>query len=151
MERKAGFQGIAQPSGCAARTRIPVEFGYAPHHKPFSGRDSPGKTVAATAPEGALEPMSLSPENIKQVAHLARLELRPEQVEPYAAQLSNILALVDQLSGAATAGVEPMAHPLDMHQRLRPDAVTEADQREAFQAIAPEVDSGLYLVPKVIE
>lgn len=95
--------------------------------------------------------MSLSPENIKQVAHLARLELRPEQVEPYAAQLSNILALVDQLSAAATAGVEPMAHPLDMHQRLRPDAVTQADQRAAFQAIAPEVDSGLYLVPKVIE
>jgi aspartyl-tRNA(Asn)/glutamyl-tRNA(Gln) amidotransferase subunit C len=95
--------------------------------------------------------MSLSPENIKQVAHLARLELRPEQVEPYAAQLSNILALVDQLSGAATAGVEPMAHPLDMHQRLRPDAVTQPDQRTAFQAIAPEVDNGLYLVPKVIE
>ena len=95
--------------------------------------------------------MSLSPENIKQVAHLARLELRPEQVEPYATQLSNILALVDQLSGAATAGVEPMAHPLDMHQRLRPDAVTETDRRDAFQAIAPAVDNGLYLVPKVIE
>ena len=95
--------------------------------------------------------MSLSPENIKQVAHLARLELRPEQVGPYATQLSNILALVDQLSGAATAGVEPMAHPLEMQQRLRPDAVTQPDQREAFQAIAPSVDGGLYLVPKVIE
>lgn len=95
--------------------------------------------------------MRLSPENIKQVAHLARLELPASQVEPYARQLSNILQLVDQLSAARTEGVAPMAHPLDMQQRLRPDAVTEADRREAFQAIAPETDGGLYLVPKVIE
>ncbi|WP_020648981.1 Asp-tRNA(Asn)/Glu-tRNA(Gln) amidotransferase subunit GatC [Solimonas variicoloris] len=95
--------------------------------------------------------MSLSPENVKQVAHLARLELPAEKIGPYAQQLSNILDLVGQLSGADTAGVEPMAHPLDMHQRLRADAVTEPDRREAFQAIAPEVDNGLYLVPKVIE
>ncbi|WP_028008267.1 Asp-tRNA(Asn)/Glu-tRNA(Gln) amidotransferase subunit GatC [Solimonas flava] len=95
--------------------------------------------------------MSLSPENVKQVAHLARLELPAEKIGPYAQQLSNILDLVGQLSGADTAGVEPMAHPLDMQQRLRPDAVTEPDRREAFQAIAPEVDNGLYLVPKVIE
>jgi aspartyl-tRNA(Asn)/glutamyl-tRNA(Gln) amidotransferase subunit C len=95
--------------------------------------------------------MSLSPENIKQVAHLARLELPADKIGPYAQQLSNILQLVDQLSSANTDGVAPMAHPLDMHQRLRPDAVTEPDRREAFQAIAPEVDNGLYLVPKVIE
>lgn len=95
--------------------------------------------------------MSLSPENIKQVAHLARLELSADQVGPYAQQLSNIMQLVDQLSGANTEGVTPMAHPLAMHQRLRPDVVTESDRREAFQAIAPEVDEGVYLVPKVIE
>lgn len=95
--------------------------------------------------------MSLSPEQVKQVAHLARLSLPPDKVEPYARQLSNILAMVGQLSNASTDAVSPMAHPLDMVQRLRPDAVTEADRREEFQAIAPAVDSGLYLVPKVIE
>ncbi|MGH8443968.1 MAG: Asp-tRNA(Asn)/Glu-tRNA(Gln) amidotransferase subunit GatC [Solimonas sp.] len=95
--------------------------------------------------------MSLSPENIQQVAKLARLELPADKVGSYAQQLSNILQMVDQLSAINTEGVAPMAHPLDMHQRLRPDAVTEPDRREAFQAIAPEVDNGLYLVPKVIE
>jgi aspartyl-tRNA(Asn)/glutamyl-tRNA(Gln) amidotransferase subunit C len=95
--------------------------------------------------------MSLSPEQVKQVAHLARLSLPPEKVEPYARQLSNILDMVGQLSNAATDDVAPMAHPLDMVQRLRPDAVTEDNRREAFQAIAPAVDNGLYLVPKVIE
>jgi aspartyl-tRNA(Asn)/glutamyl-tRNA(Gln) amidotransferase subunit C len=95
--------------------------------------------------------MSLSPEQIKQVAHLARLSLPPEKVEPYAHQLSNILELVGQLSQAATDQVQPMAHPLDMVQRMREDRVSEEDRREAFQAIAPAVESGLYLVPKVIE
>ena len=95
--------------------------------------------------------MSLSPEQVKQVAHLARLSLPPEKVESYARQLSNILAMVGQLSNAQTDAVSPMAHPLDMVQRLRPDAVTESDRREDFQAIAPAVENGLYLVPKVIE
>lgn len=95
--------------------------------------------------------MSLSPEQVRQVAHLARLELRAEQVDPYAHQLSNILELVDRLSAADTAGVAPMAHPMDMTQRLRPDQVTESDRREAFQAHAPAVENGLFLVPKVIE
>lgn len=96
-------------------------------------------------------PMSLTPEQIQQVAHLARLELRPEQLAPYAGQLSSILEMVDQLSQAETEAVLPMAHPLDMVQRLRADAVTEADQRERFQALAPQAEGGLYLVPKVIE
>lgn len=95
--------------------------------------------------------MSLSAEQIRQVAHLARLELQAGQVEPYARQLSNILDMVGQLSQARTEQVTPMAHPLDMVQRLRPDAVTEADRREKFQAHAPAVQDGLYLVPKVIE
>lgn len=95
--------------------------------------------------------MSLTADQIRQVAHLARLELKAEQTEHYARQLSNIMAMVGQLSQADTRDVPPMAHPLDMHQRLRPDAVTAPDQREQFQAIAPAVENGLYLVPKVIE
>lgn len=98
--------------------------------------------------------MSLTPEQVLQVAHLARLELAPEQVAPLAGQLSNILDMVSQLSQADTRAVTPMAHPLDMVQRLRPDAVTAPvgeTGRAVFQAIAPAVDNGLYLVPKVIE
>ncbi|HEX4896637.1 MAG TPA: Asp-tRNA(Asn)/Glu-tRNA(Gln) amidotransferase subunit GatC [Solimonas sp.] len=95
--------------------------------------------------------MSLTPEQVKQVAHLARLELKPEQVAPYAQQLSNILGIVDQLSAARTEGVTPMAHPLEMHQRLRADVVSEPDRRQTYQGIAPAVADGLYLVPKVIE
>ena len=95
--------------------------------------------------------MSLSPEQVRQVAHLARLQLPADKLESYARQLSNILEMVGQLAAAKTEGVTPMAHPLDMVQRLRPDAVTETDRREAFQAIAPAVEDGLYLVPKVIE
>ncbi len=95
--------------------------------------------------------MSLSTDQILQVAQLARLDLAPEQTQAYARQLSNIMLLVDELSKADTAGVAPMAHPLDLHQRLRADAVTALDERDAYQAIAPSVESGLYLVPKVIE
>src|ERR1051326_3627894 len=102
--------------------------------------------------------MSLTPEQVRQVAHLARLELKPEQVEPMARQLSNILDMVGQLAKADPAGAEPLPHPvqqvphpLDMAQRLRADAITEASRREAFQAHAPAVKDGLYLVPKVIE
>lgn len=95
--------------------------------------------------------MSLSNEQVRQVAQLARLALQPEQVERYAGQLTNILEMVGQLAQAQTDDVAPMAHPLDMHQRLRTDAVTESNRRDAFQAIAPAVENGLYLVPKVIE
>jgi aspartyl-tRNA(Asn)/glutamyl-tRNA(Gln) amidotransferase subunit C len=95
--------------------------------------------------------MALTADQIKQVAHLARLELKPEQVEKYARELSNILEMVGQLVRADTSGTEPMAHPLDMSQRLRPDAVTESNHREEFQAHAPSVKHGLYIVPKVIE
>ena len=95
--------------------------------------------------------MSLSPEQVKQVAHLARLDVKAEQLDTYAQQLTNILGMVDQVSAADTRNVTPMAHPLEMTQRLRPDEVSEANRREAFQAIAPAVQDGLYLVPKVIE
>lgn len=95
--------------------------------------------------------MSISAEEVKKVAHLARMAVPEEQLEGYVRNLSNILDLVDQLSVVDTTGVEPMAHPLDMTQRLREDVVTETNHREKYQAVAPEVEDGLYLVPKVIE
>ncbi len=95
--------------------------------------------------------MSLSPEQVNNVAKLARLSLREEELPRYAQNLSDILAMVEQLNAVDTQRIEPMAHSQDLNQRLRPDAVTEADQRKGFQAIAPQTQDGLYLVPKVIE
>ncbi|MGB1580024.1 MAG: Asp-tRNA(Asn)/Glu-tRNA(Gln) amidotransferase subunit GatC [Nevskiales bacterium] len=95
--------------------------------------------------------MSLSDKQVREVAHLARLAVNDEDVPRYAAELSNILDLVGQLEAAPTEQVEAMAHPLDIQQRLRPDAVTEVDQRDSFQAQAPSTEAGMYLVPRVIE
>lgn len=95
--------------------------------------------------------MSLGPAEVAKIAHLARLAIREEDAPVYARNLSAILELVAQMNAVDTAGVAPMAHPLDMAQRSRPDEVTEPNQREQFQAIAPQVEAGLYLVPKVIE
>ena len=95
--------------------------------------------------------MSLDQEQVRKIAALAKLKIDDTQITAYQENLSNILELVDQLSAVDTASVEPMAHPLDAVQRLRPDEVTESNQREAFQAIAPATENGLYLVPKVIE
>jgi len=95
--------------------------------------------------------MALARADIDNIAHLARLELDPADVPAYTRHLSAILAFVEQLDAAATAGVTPMAHPLDAVQRLRADAVTESNQRARFQALAPAVEDGLYLVPKVID
>jgi aspartyl-tRNA(Asn)/glutamyl-tRNA(Gln) amidotransferase subunit C len=95
--------------------------------------------------------MSLDKEAVGKIAHLARLGVDEAEYETYARNLSDILSFVEQLDAVDTSGVEPMAHPMDASQRLRPDRVSEADQREAFQRIAPKVEAGLYLVPKVIE
>ncbi|WML91972.1 Asp-tRNA(Asn)/Glu-tRNA(Gln) amidotransferase subunit GatC [Thiothrix lacustris] len=95
--------------------------------------------------------MAISEDEVKKVARLARLAVPEERLAAYTQSLSNILNLVDQLSAVDTTGVEPMAHPLDMVQRLREDVVTETDHRAQYQAVAPEVEKGLYLVPKVIE
>ena len=95
--------------------------------------------------------MSLSKSEVENVAHLARLEVSPGEIEGVVQNLSRIIDFVAQLQGADTEDVLPMAHPLDMHQRLRPDLVTEPDQRALFQANAGAVEAGLYLVPKVIE
>lgn len=95
--------------------------------------------------------MTISREDIEKIAVLARIRLDDEQIPALQHDLSNILSLVDQLSAANTDNVEPLAHPLDAVQRLRADEVTESNQREAFQAIAPAIKNGLYLVPRVIE
>lgn len=95
--------------------------------------------------------MSLQPEEVRGIAHLARLHVASDDVPRYAEELSAILTLVERMQAADTRGVEPMAHPLDAVQRLRADEVTETVDRESFQSIAPQVRDGLYLVPKVIE
>jgi aspartyl-tRNA(Asn)/glutamyl-tRNA(Gln) amidotransferase subunit C len=95
--------------------------------------------------------MSLGPEEVKKIAHLARLAISEDDVPVYARNLSSILDLVEQMNAVDTQGVEPLAHPLAMVQRLRLDEAVEPDQRELFQAIAPQVEAGLYLVPQVIE
>jgi aspartyl-tRNA(Asn)/glutamyl-tRNA(Gln) amidotransferase subunit C len=97
-------------------------------------------------------PMSLTRAQIESIAHLARLELEPAEIPVYQESLSRILDLVGELERADTAGAAPMAHPLPgLAQRLRPDEVTEEDRHELYQACAPQVAGGLYLVPKVIE
>lgn len=95
--------------------------------------------------------MSLDSSEVKKIAHLARLAIDENDIPQYEHNLSNILQLVEQMNAVDTDQVSPMAHPLDENQRLRDDAVTETDQREHFQAVAPQTENGLYLVPKVIE
>ncbi|MFA7618873.1 MAG: Asp-tRNA(Asn)/Glu-tRNA(Gln) amidotransferase subunit GatC [Thiohalomonadaceae bacterium] len=95
--------------------------------------------------------MSLERSDVVSIAHLARLAIAEDDIPAYARNLSSILDLVAQMNAVDTSDVEPMAHPLDMAQRLREDVVTETDLRDKFQAIAPSVEAGLYLVPKVIE
>lgn len=95
--------------------------------------------------------MPLDRTDVEKIAHLARLAVSDDEKDHYAADLSKILDLVEQLSAVDTDAVTPMAHPLHMTQRLRVDEPTEADQRELFQQVAPATEDGLYLVPKVIE
>ena len=95
--------------------------------------------------------MSLDKDQVRQIASLARLNLEPEEHAELVDKLSRIVDFVDQLAAADTSGVIPMAHPLDVAQRLRPDVVTEPNERDHYQENAPSVTDGLYLVPKVIE
>jgi aspartyl-tRNA(Asn)/glutamyl-tRNA(Gln) amidotransferase subunit C len=95
--------------------------------------------------------MSISPEEVLKIANLARLQIKQDEVEQYATDLSSIINLVEQMNAVDTKDILPMAHPLDATQRLREDKVTEENQRDKFQAIAPSAEKGLYLVPKVIE
>jgi aspartyl-tRNA(Asn)/glutamyl-tRNA(Gln) amidotransferase subunit C len=95
--------------------------------------------------------MSLTPEDVQKIAHLARLAVDPAEGEALSRDLSNILDLVAQMEAVDTDAVEPMAHPLAMSQRLRSDQVSESDQRERNMRNAPQAENGLFLVPKVIE
>ena len=95
--------------------------------------------------------MSLSDDQIRRLARLARIALQPGETVEVAKRLNRILDLVGEIQALDTAGIEPMSHALDLVQRLRPDEVTEPDRRELDQAVAPAVEAGLYLVPKVIE
>jgi aspartyl-tRNA(Asn)/glutamyl-tRNA(Gln) amidotransferase subunit C len=95
--------------------------------------------------------MVLEASQVEKIAHLARLGIDADDVPEYARNLSAILAFVEQLNRVDTAGVEPLAHPLEATQRLRPDVVTEPDEREKFLRNAPLTEAGLYLVPRVIE
>ncbi len=95
--------------------------------------------------------MALTTDQVARIAHLARLQLPSDENARVTDSLNNILGLIDQLQAANTQGIEPMAHPLDATQPLRADRVSEVNQREAFQSIAPAVQDGCYLVPRVVE
>lgn len=95
--------------------------------------------------------MTLSVDDVKRVANLARIEISEEESQQVLIQLSGIFSLIEQMQAVDTSHIEPMSHAQDMIQRLREDVVTESDQHILFQSIAPQVEAGLYLVPKVIE
>ncbi len=95
--------------------------------------------------------MALERSDVEKIAHLARLGLNDADIPQTTATLNNILGLIDAMQAVDTTDIEPLAHPLEATQRLRADRVTESNHRDAYQAIAPAVENGLYLVPKVIE
>ena len=95
--------------------------------------------------------MSLNIADVEKVARLARLAMNAQEMQAAQVQLSNIFGLIAEMQAVDTRGISPMSHSQEMSQRLREDIVTETNQREAFQAIAPQVEHGLYLVPQVIE
>lgn len=95
--------------------------------------------------------MALTLDDVKRVAHLARIAISDNEAQSTHTRLTGIFELIAQMETIDVSAIEPMSHAQDSTQRLRDDVVTEADQRERFQAIAPQVDAGLYLVPKVIE
>jgi aspartyl-tRNA(Asn)/glutamyl-tRNA(Gln) amidotransferase subunit C len=95
--------------------------------------------------------MTLSADEVRHIAKLARLELADGDLAATQAKLNGIFGLIEEMQAVNTDGVEPMSHPQELAQRLRADAVSETDRRDAYQAIAPQTEAGLYLVPKVIE
>ncbi|MEO9385067.1 Asp-tRNA(Asn)/Glu-tRNA(Gln) amidotransferase subunit GatC [Chromobacterium phragmitis] len=95
--------------------------------------------------------MSLTHQDVARIAKLARINVSEAEIAATADQLNNIFGLIEKMQAVDTAGIEPMAHPQDVSLRLRDDVVTEVNRREAFQAVAPQVEKGLFLVPKVIE
>jgi len=95
--------------------------------------------------------MALTLDDVKRIAHLARIEVSENEAQAYLAQLSNIFGLVEEMQAVDTSGIEPMSHAQDVVLRLREDRVSEINRRDAYQAVAPQVEAGLFLVPKVIE
>ncbi|POA96792.1 Asp-tRNA(Asn)/Glu-tRNA(Gln) amidotransferase GatCAB subunit C [Chromobacterium sinusclupearum] len=95
--------------------------------------------------------MSLTHQDVARIAKLARIDVSEAEIAATADQLNNIFGLIEKMQEVNTDGIEPMAHPQDVSLRLRDDVVTETNQRERFQAVAPQVEKGLFLVPKVIE
>ncbi|PQA43161.1 Asp-tRNA(Asn)/Glu-tRNA(Gln) amidotransferase subunit GatC [Amnimonas aquatica] len=95
--------------------------------------------------------MALTAEQVARIAHLARLQLPADEQQRVTDSLNSILGLIDQLQAADTTGIAPMAHPVDATQALRADEVTESDRRDDYQRIAPAVQDGCYLVPRVVE
>jgi len=95
--------------------------------------------------------MSLSPDQIERLARLARIALGPAEESAVVGQLNRVLGLIDQMRAVDTADIEPMSHPVDVAQRQRADIVDQVDQRALFQSVAPAVEAGLYLVPRVLE
>ena len=95
--------------------------------------------------------MSIDNKEIEKIAHLARLKFEQKELNEATERFTSVLDFIDQLHQVDTAAIEPMAHPMDAVQRLRADKVTETNQREKYQAVAPATEKGLYLVPKVIE
>lgn len=95
--------------------------------------------------------MSLTIEDVNRIAHLARIEINEQDAQATLQKLAGILDLIEEMQAVDTTGISPMSHSQDVTQRLRADVVTQTNQRELFQSIAPAVENGLYLVPKVIE
>ena len=95
--------------------------------------------------------MALTLDDVKRIAHLARIEVEPQEAEQVLSQLTGIFRLIEEMQAVDTDGIEPMSHAQDVMLRLRDDAVTESDRHALFQSIAPQVEADLYLVPRVIE
>ena len=95
--------------------------------------------------------MALDRQDVEKIAHLARININQEDINEYLGNLTSILDLVDQMQRVDTQNIEPLSHPLDAIQRLRADNITESNQREQLQKVAPAVEEGLFLVPKVID
>ena len=95
--------------------------------------------------------MSLTPDDVRRLARLARIDVAAEETDAVLEGLNQVLGLVDEMRRVDTKGIEPMSHAVDLSQRLRADQPKEPDQRDAYPSVAPAVETGLYLVPKVIE
>jgi aspartyl-tRNA(Asn)/glutamyl-tRNA(Gln) amidotransferase subunit C len=125
----------------------PTDLAKIQQRSPFAA--SSAKRRAASAPRFRF--MSLTPQDIERIAHLARIRVTPADVADVQTKLDGIFKLIDEMQTVNTTGVEPMSHGLDMVLRLRDDVVTEHNQREHFQKNAPQAENGYFLVPRVIE